>query len=414
MHLLCNHFFLIINLLFVIIHIKFTYQRGHLRYRISKCNKISWGRADDLVMSLNDLLPSDLMRFLTLIISGNSDLENSEKTRCLVLSISQEENVEITNPTALFDLVQACSRENLDLALKDPSTLDILKKYEAYENKQWCRTTSIRAQYFEKMLEICDLIDDPDNSKAGKHRELERAKVKKSDLASGAPASPDVEFDVQRAEAAGKKSKEAFIQDRFVSGSSEELFFEPIKKLKLKIMDASNKTVKLTDSQGKVLQYREQSDLAFMLLIESQNLDEPLNLDELMRKPTDFKLFLANDENKTQLCKLLLEVWGSKTYASRLEKCGTAVVVVEGKAYQLKSSGGNVTTCEIAQLESTQEETDTRIVLYLLYAAHLGHKVVVVRTPDRHFLHPPAPRTIHPADLLRRHWDRKSQADLLR
>ena len=73
-----------------------------------------------------------------------------------------------------------------------------------------------------------------------------------------------------------------------------------------------------------------------------------------------------------------------------------------------------VTTCEIAQLESTQEETDTRIVLYLLYAAHLGHKVVVVRTPDRHFLHPPAPRTIHPADLLRRHWDRKSQADLLR
>ena len=71
-------------------------------------------------------------------------------------------------------------------------------------------------------------------------------------LASGAPASPDVEFDVLRAEAAGKKSKEAFIQDRFVSGSSEELFFEPIKKLKLKTMDASNKTVKLTASQGKV------------------------------------------------------------------------------------------------------------------------------------------------------------------
>ncbi|CAL8403258.1 unnamed protein product [Boreogadus saida] len=40
----------------------------------------------------------------------------------------------------------------------------------------------------------------------------------------------------------------------FVSGSSEELFFEPIKKLKLKTMDASNKTVKLIASQGKVLQ----------------------------------------------------------------------------------------------------------------------------------------------------------------
>ncbi|XP_076134083.1 uncharacterized protein LOC143116692 isoform X3 [Alosa pseudoharengus] len=95
------------------------------------------------------------------------------------------------------------------------------------------------------------------------------------------------------------------------------------------------------------------------------------------RKPSDFKLFLANDENKTQLCKLLLEVWVSKASASRLEKCGTAVVVVEGKSYQLESSGGNVTTCEIPQVESTQEQTDTQIVLHLLYAAQLGHKVAV-------------------------------------
>lgn len=149
--------------------------------------------------------------------------------------------------------------------------------YGAYQ--RWCRTTSTRAQYFEKMLEMCDLIDDPDGPKAGKHRELERAEIKKSEeavqrtisairnftnpfsvvdkehlynLASGAPVSPEVEFDVLRAEAAGKESKDAFIRDRFVSGSSEELFFEPIKKLKLKTMDASNKTVKLTASQGKV------------------------------------------------------------------------------------------------------------------------------------------------------------------
>ena len=175
-----------------------------------------------------------------------------------------------------------------------------------------------------------------------------------------------------------------------------------------------------------VIQYREQSDLAFMLLIKSQGLEEPLNLEELMqysltpvphslgtsdgffnktnkaailhflmedspqdepyptdalyiqdgnalfhalknlpptfgeiclqvldqmvakknfifstdayhpdsiksqerlrrgfsqkyiiegpatRKPSDFKLFLANDENKTKLCQLLLRVWSSK------------------------------------------------------------------------------------------------------
>ena len=153
----------------------------------------------------------------------------------------------------------------------------IFSKFGAYQ--RWCRTTSTRAQYFEKMLEMCCLIDDPDCPKAGKHRELERAEIKKSEdavqhtiaaicnftnpfllankdhlysLASGAPASSDVEFDVLRAEKAGKEAKEAFIQERFVNGSSEKLFFEPIKRLKLKTMDASNKTVKLTASHGKV------------------------------------------------------------------------------------------------------------------------------------------------------------------
>lgn len=149
--------------------------------------------------------------------------------------------------------------------------------FGAYQ--RWCRTTSTRAQYFEKMLDMCGLIDDPDCPKAGKHRELERAEIKKSEaavqrtisaicnftnpfslvdkdhlysLASGAPASLEVELDVLNAEAAGKEAKEAFIRDRFVNGSSEVLFFEPIKRLKLKTMEASNKTVKLTASQGKV------------------------------------------------------------------------------------------------------------------------------------------------------------------
>ena len=58
--------------------------------------------------------------------------------------------------------------------------------------------------------------------------------------------------------------------------------------------------------------------------------------------------------------------------ASRLEKCGTAVIIVDGKAYQLNSSNGEVTTCEIHELSSDQEETHTQVVLYLHYAAKLG------------------------------------------
>ena len=37
---------------------------------------------------------------------------------------------------------------------------------------------------------------------------------------------------------------------------------------------------------------------------------------------------------------------------------------------------------EIDELVSNQEETDTRVVLYLNYAAKLGYKSAVVRTPD--------------------------------
>ena len=60
------------------------------------------------------------------------------------------------------------------------------------------------------------------------------------------------------------------------------------------------------------------------------------------RKPVDFKLFLANEENKRQLCQLLLRVWGSEVAAKRLEKATRSVVVVEGKAYDLESTDGEV------------------------------------------------------------------------
>ena len=60
------------------------------------------------------------------------------------------------------------------------------------------------------------------------------------------------------------------------------------------------------------------------------------------RKPYDFKMFLANDDNNMQLCQLLLRVWSSQQAASRLEKAEMAKLVVEGSAYQLFSQNGEV------------------------------------------------------------------------
>ena len=329
---------------------------------------------------------------------------------------------------------------------------------------------------------MCGLLDDPDCPTSGKHRELEKASIKKSEeavqkvlaaisaftnpftipdkerlfsLASGAPAPFDIEVDVMRAEAAGTQAQQDFIQ-RLKNATTSDTFFEPIKRQKLKTMEVANKSVKLTTSQGKLVQYREQSDLAFQLLIKSQLLTTPLDMDMLMtfsltpvpaslgtpdgfynktnkaaamhhlladraaevsypadaffvqdgnaifhsikslpqtfgqtclmmldqmvakktfifstdrylpnsiksterlrrgtseqllldgpatRRPADWKLFLNNDRNKTQLSELLLKVWSSETAASRLAKCKDPNLVVDGKVYHFESSNGQV------------------------------------------------------------------------
>ena len=124
--------------------------------------------------------------------------------------------------------------------------------FGAYQ--KWCRSTctSTRAQYYQKMLDMSGLSEDSDSPRAGKHRELERAEIQKSEdavqrnilaiqnftnpftipdknhlynLASGGPSPPDVEYD-----RIGKEAKECFIRERFVTAQSKTKFFEPIKK----------------------------------------------------------------------------------------------------------------------------------------------------------------------------------------
>ena len=152
----------------------------------------------------------------------------------------------------------------------------LYSQFGAYQ--RWCRTTSARAQFYEKTLEMVDLIDDPDCPRAGRHRELEKAEVQKGEeavqqtlttirnftnpftiadkdrlysLASGAPVPMDVEMDVLGAEAVGKAAKADFIR-RIQSGEPGS-FFDPIKRKKLKTMETCNKKVTLTSAQGKVM-----------------------------------------------------------------------------------------------------------------------------------------------------------------
>ncbi|XP_049337187.1 uncharacterized protein LOC111196954 [Astyanax mexicanus] len=426
-------------------------------------------------------------------------------------------------PGALSAVDKTMEETFMKFAKSSGGLLGLFNMFGAYQ--KWCRTTSARAQLHELTLEMCGMIDDPDCPKRGKHRELEPAQIRKQEeavqrvilaisgftnpwkipdkkhlysLASGAPVDPEVEVDVLQAEAAGRAAKEKFIDERFVS--KKKGFFEPLNKLKLKTMYHSSKKIKLTSAQGKVFMYQEQSNLAFQLLVKSQMLDMPFDLEELMHyplspvphalgtpdgffaktnkatilhyllqdrdeeviypkdalfiqdgnalfhmmtnlqptcgeicmqlldhmipkqhfvfstdcyqtdsikaqervrrgstenfiiggphthKPCDFKCFLSNEVNKKQLCDLLLKVWGSNEAASRLEKCKRAVVCVDGRSYDLTSTNGQVQASEIHALRSNQEETDTRVVLYLHQAVKWGYKSSVVRTPDTDIL----------------------------
>ena len=71
-------------------------------------------------------------------------------------------------------------------------------------------------------------------------------------IASGAPIPTDIEHDILQADEIGKRYKEKFIQDHFVNNLSRTDFFQPIKKLKLKTMEACDKKVSLLGSRGKV------------------------------------------------------------------------------------------------------------------------------------------------------------------
>ena len=60
------------------------------------------------------------------------------------------------------------------------------------------------------------------------------------------------------------------------------------------------------------------------------------------RKPADFKNFLQNEQNKLQLCQMLLKVWGSQQAVSRLKKCESSMIVVEGKVHNQTVDGEKV------------------------------------------------------------------------
>ena len=168
--------------------------------------------------------------------------------------------------------------------------LGIFEQYSAYQ--RWCQTTFERAGYYEEARELCGLLDDLDVPKEDRHQELHQSLIKESEaatlkvvsatqsftnpwrvpdknrlhsLTSEPPVSIDVENDVLGAEDLGRSLKEQFI-NRFKVGSKFH-FNYPVKGQNLRTMEAAGQKAKLTTSQGKLVQFQKQSDLAFTLFL---------------------------------------------------------------------------------------------------------------------------------------------------
>ena len=103
---------------------------------------------------------------------------------------------------------------------------------------------------------------------------------------------------------------------------------------------------------------------------------------ENTKRPADWKKFLTNDENKEQFIEVILKVWSSDLIAPKLVN-SKIVMIFAGRAYLLISEDGKKTQrTEIKYLHSTQEETDTRAILYCFFAKEQGYKFVRVKSPD--------------------------------
>jgi hypothetical protein len=148
-----------------------------------------------------------------------------------------------------------------------------------------------------------------DDSDAKKHRDLRRTKIERSEanvvkvaaaivgfinpfemeqkdklycISSGASVTSEIERDVIIAEALGADAKVDFISERL---EKHEKFFDPIKRLNLKTLSELAKKTPIKSSQNKIIEYRQQSNIAFQLLVRSQCDDLRIDLKELLAYP---------------------------------------------------------------------------------------------------------------------------------
>ena len=242
----------------------------------------------------------------------------------------------------------------------------ITENYSAYQ--RWARTSTERAHFLSATLSLADM--NSDTGQGSKHRDQRPSEIRKSEasvkktisavksflnpfdvddktglyvLSSGARVPADVEKDVMHAITVGNEQKEKFINERLEKKTG---FSDPIKNLKLKTMAVTTKTVKLKTSDRKLVEYKQQSNIAFQLMVKAQLSGGQLNLREIVKfslTPVPYSIgtsdnFFAKTDKSKGLHYLLRDV-------DNTQPPGTSktLVVEDGNAvfYYLKEVPGN-------------------------------------------------------------------------
>ena len=99
------------------------------------------------------------------------------------------------------------------------------------------------------------------------------------------------------------------------------------------------------------------------------------------KKRKEWKSFLTNNENKKQLIEILPAVWSSYSCKDNIQD-RVVILTCEGEAYEISVEEQQASCKKITSLKSSQEETDTRVVLYCKYGKENGFKYARVRSAD--------------------------------
>jgi hypothetical protein len=94
-------------------------------------------------------------------------------------------------------------------------------------------------------------------------------------------------------------------------------------------------------------------------------------------KIKQWRSFLSESQNKTSLIQFLTDEWKAECY-KQMNGDKNLYVTSGEDCWKISSDGCH----KVAELNSTQEEADTRILLHVKHAADEGYKTVIVICED--------------------------------